>query len=206
MSHLCANARALPRTSTTGRQNRGFSTSWLRDGSIGLTSTYVFENGYLTVGSFRGIPIRFHWTTALGAFFFSGFQFAPAFWVAFVLLVLVHELGHALVVRRLGHLPLGIEVTGFGGLCRWDGSRANDLHRTIIAWGGVLAQAVLLVLTYAYSFIAGPPRSIEEYQIVSAFTRTNIHLILLNLLPFPPLDGAQAWNILGHIGRFARKR
>lgn len=166
----------------------------------------MFESGYLTVGSFRGIPIRFHWSTALGAFFFGGYRFAPAFWLAFVLLVLVHELGHALLARRLGHAPLGIEVTGFGGLCRWDGRRATELHRTLVAWGGVLAQGVLLAFTYAYSALAGPPETNAEYQIVSAFTRTNLHLILLNLLPFPPLDGAQAWQILGYIGRSRPKR
>ncbi len=166
----------------------------------------VFENGYLTVGSIRGTPIRFHWSMALGAFFFGGFQFAPAFWLAFVLLVLVHELGHAFLVQRLGHVPLGIEVTGFGGLCRWDGRRSTELHRTIIAWGGVLAQGLLLIATYVYAAVSGPPTSIAEHQIVSAFTRTNIQLILLNLLPFPPLDGAQAWQILTYLGRLARKR
>lgn len=138
---------------------------------------------------------------ALGAFFFGGYRFAPAFWAAFVLLVLVHELGHAFMARRLGHEPLGVEVTGFGGLCRWDGRRASDFHRSLVAWGGVLAQAVLLLFTYAYSLWSGPPTSMAEYQIVSAFTRTNIYLILLNLLPIPPLDGAQAWQILGQLGR-----
>jgi stage IV sporulation protein FB len=117
------------------------------------------------------------------------------------LLVLVHELGHAFMARKLGHAPLGVEVTGFGGLCRWDGSRASDFHRSLVAWGGVLAQGVLLVFTYAYSYVAGPPQSVVEYQFVSAFTRTNLYLIVLNLLPFPPLDGAQAWQILGQFGR-----
>ncbi len=166
----------------------------------------VFESGYLTVGRFRGIPIRFHWSTALGAFFFGGYRFEPAFWVAFVLLVLVHEMGHAFMARWLGHAPLGVEVTGFGGLCRWDGSRASDFHRSLVAWGGVLAQGLLWVLTYAYSVLRGPPESLAEYQFVSAFTRTNLYLMLINLLPFPPLDGAQAWQILGHLGEFRRKR
>jgi len=156
----------------------------------------VLENGYLNVGQLKGVPIRFHWSTALGALFFGGFAFRPAFWLAFVVLVLVHELGHALLVQRLGHRALSIEVTGFGGLCRWDGGRATELHRTLIAWGGVLAQAVLLVAAYAYLALLGPVTNIHEAQILSAFTRTNLWLIGLNLLPIPPLDGAQAWRIL----------
>jgi Zn-dependent protease len=184
-----------------GRCQRG-----LRRLALGLNSAVVFESGYLTVGRFRGIPIRFHWSTALGAFFFGGYRFAPAFWVAFVLLVLIHELGHAFMARRLGHAPLGVEVTGFGGLCRWDGSRASEIHRSLVAWGGVLAQGVLLVFTYGYSWLAGPPQTVAEYQIVSAFTRTNMYLILINLLPIPPLDGAQAWRLLGYLGQLGRKR
>lgn len=143
---------------------------------------------------------------ALGAFIFGGYRFAPAFWLAFVLLVLIHELGHAFMARGLGHAPLGVEVTGFGGLCRWDGSRASDLHRSLVAWGGVLAQGVLWVITYVYTVVAGPPSSMAEYHIVSAFTRTNVFLILINLLPIPPLDGAQAWQLLSHLGSLRRKR
>ncbi len=82
------------------------------------------EDGYLQLGTVRGVPIRLHWSTALGALFFSRFKFAPAFWLGFVLLVLVHEVGHAWVAQRLGHRALAIEVTGFGGLCKNSSSRA----------------------------------------------------------------------------------
>lgn len=161
----------------------------------------MIENGYLTVGQLRGVPIRFHWSTALGALFFGGFAFRPAFWLAFVILVLVHELGHAWIVQRLGHSALSIEVTGFGGLCRWDGRRSTELHRTLIAWGGVAAQALLLAAAYLYMAATAPVTNIHESQILSAFTRTNLWLIGLNLLPIPPLDGAQAWQILKFIRR-----
>ncbi len=95
------------------------------------------EDGYLQLGSVRGVPIRLHWSTAVGALFFSRFKFAPAFWLGFVLLVLVHEIDHAWVAQRLGHQALAIEVTGFGGLCKWDARRASGLHRSLVAWGGV---------------------------------------------------------------------
>lgn len=162
------------------------------------------EDGYLQLGSIRGVPIRLHWSTALGAAFFSRFQFAPAFWLGFVLLVLVHEVGHAFVAQRLGHQALAIEVTGFGGLCKWDARRASALHRSLVAWGGVFFQALLLIVAYTYSAISGPPSSLYEAQLLSVFTDTNLFLIGLNLLPFPPLDGAQAWDIIHQVRRRRR--
>jgi hypothetical protein len=35
--------------------------------------------------------------------------------------------------------------------------------------------------------------------VVDVFTRTNLWLIALNLLPVPPLDGAEAWPLLRHL-------
>jgi stage IV sporulation protein FB len=162
------------------------------------------EDGYLQLGTVRGVPIRLHWSTALGALFFSRFKFAPAFWLGFVLLVLVHELGHAWVAQRLGHRALAIEVTGFGGLCKWDARRASGLHRSLVAWGGVFFQAILLAVAYVYEALAGPVGSLYEAQLLSVFTDTNIFLIGLNLLPFPPLDGAEAWNIIHQLRRRRR--
>jgi Zn-dependent protease len=128
-------------------------------------------------------------------------RFAPAFWVSFVVLVLVHEIGHAVFVQRLGHRALSVDVTGFGGLCHWDPRGATALHAYVIAWGGVVAQTGLLVVALGYTWIAGPPNSEAEAQIVSAFTRTNLWLIAVNLLPIAPLDGASAWKLFGELRR-----
>lgn len=155
----------------------------------------VFTNGYWHVGHVSGVPVKLHWSTALGALFFSGFRFAPAFWLAFLALVLIHELGHAWFVRRLGHRALSVEVMGFGGLCQWDGSGSTRLDRAVIAWGGVVFQALLLVATFFASWLLGPPRALWQAQILAAFTTTNLWLIGLNLLPIAPLDGAEAWKV-----------
>lgn len=149
------------------------------------------------MGSLRGVPVRFHWTVLLGGLVLSGFTFAPAFWVAFTLLVLIHELGHAALVRRFGHRNLSIDVTGFGGLCRWSG-HATAFERSAIAWGGVLAQGLLLLITALVVLIAGSPTDPHAAEVVHVFTRSNALLIGINLLPFAPLDGGEAWKILRH--------
>jgi len=161
-------------------------------------SAQMFEQGYLTVGRWRGAPIRLHFSLPLGALLFSGFRFEPVFWVAFFGLVLIHEFGHAMVARRLGQTVLSIDVTGFGGICRWAGS-ATDYDRSRIAWGGVAAQAVVLAVAVAVAFALPAEGSLLRAQLLSVFIGTNLWLMALNLLPLAPLDGAQAWRLPGQL-------
>lgn len=151
------------------------------------------ENGYLRLGRVKGVPVRVHWTTPIGALIFGGFS--PVFWFAFFVLVLLHEAGHAVLVRRYGHRVTAIDVTGFGGLCRWQGAATRD-ERAVIAWGGVAAQAVLLVITLGLVLAFGYPTFGPLRTLASAFISTNLFLIALNLLPFRPLDGAEAWPLV----------
>lgn len=162
-----------------------------------LSRASMFDRGYLTLGRVHGIPIRVHWTMPVGALIFGGLRFAPAFWLGFFVLVLAHELGHAWFVRRYRHHVLAVEVTGFGGLCRWSG-RASPYERAVIAWGGVVAQGLLLIVAAALLAAFGPARSVWTAELAHVFTRTNLWLIALNLLPLPPLDGAEAWPLARH--------
>lgn len=151
------------------------------------------RDGYLVVGHVRGVPIRVHWSMPLGALVLGGMS--PAFWLAFFVIVLLHEGGHALLVRHYRHRVVSVDVTGLGGLCRWQG-RATARERAVIAWGGVAAQAALLLVTGALVLVFGYPASGPLHTLASAFIRTNAFIILLNLVPIPPLDGAEAWTLV----------
>lgn len=164
----------------------------------------MLERGYWSAFRVRGAPIRLHWTIPLGALVFSGFRFVPAFWAAFFLLILIHELGHATLVRAFGHRVMSIDILGFGGFCRWSGV-ATKSERGAIAWGGVLAQAVALVITFAVLMIHGRPTTIYGSQVAEVFITTNLWLIALNLIPVPPLDGAEAWSFVRDLFRDGRK-
>jgi len=165
----------------------------------------MFETGYWTVARLRGAPIRLHWTVPVEAVLFSGLRFAPAFWLAFFGLILLHELGHAAVVRYFRHRVHAIDVTGFGGLCHWSGT-ATPIERAAIAWGGVLAQVVVLGATLGLLAVFGPPPNLWTAEVADVFVRTNIWLIALNLLPVPPLDGAEAWPLFRHLRERFRSR
>jgi Zn-dependent protease len=164
----------------------------------------MFDRGYITLFKWRGAPVRFHWTIPLGAFVFGRFAFVPAFWAAFVFLVFIHEMGHALFVRRCRLPLLGVDVHGLGGQCRHGGDPSPG-QRSFIAWGGVLAQLILLLVTQLWVWSIDPLKNPHALQIVSAFTFTNLWLMAINLMPIPPLDGAEAWKGLG-LWRAARRR
>ena len=66
----------------------------------------------------------------------------------------------------------------------------------MIAWGGVAAQAALLLITLGVVLAFGYPSFGPLRTLASAFIYTNAFLIALNLVPIPPLDGAEAWPLV----------
>ena len=155
----------------------------------------MFHSGYYTIAHFRGAPIRLHWSIPFGALVFGRFQIIPGFWLGFFFLVLIHELGHAMVVRACGLRVNGIDIHGLGGQCRYDG-HPSQLRIALIAWGGVWAQLVLFTaVSLVLLFVQ--PKSAFAAQLIYAFTDANLYLAALNLLPIRPLDGADAWPLFG---------
>jgi Zn-dependent protease len=156
----------------------------------------VVKSGYLWLGRFRGAPVRLHWTVPLGAVVFTGFRFAPGGWLGFVLLILLHEIGHAIAVAYARQRVVSVDVLGIGGLCRYAG-HPTPRQSVLIAWGGVLAQAALLVGTVVlFVGFLGRPTHAFTRDLADVLVSTNMWLIAINLLPIPPLDGAEAWGVL----------
>ena len=164
----------------------------------------LFERGGLKLGRIAGVPVRVNWTALVGAFVFTGFHFDPVTWLTFAGLVLAHELGHALVVKAAGATPTLIELTGYGGLCHWRGD-VSPIGRAAIAWGGVWAQLLVLAAAEAWLYFNGLPRDFTAFRVLSALTLTNAWMIAINLLPIPPLDGAEAWRLPILLGRSLRR-
>jgi len=168
----------------------------LREPASWLAFGIMFDRGYWRIGSLWHAPVRLHWTIPVGCLMFSSFNFVPATWVIFALLVLAHEVGHAIWVRRFNHRVVSIDVTGLGGMCRWAG-HASGFESAVIAWGGILVQLAILLLTMVGVALVGSPTNPIAAQIVYALTSSNIWLIVINLMPMPPLDGAKAWTLFG---------
>lgn len=163
------------------------------------------QDGYFTLGHWRGIPIRMHWVTPIGAFIFTRFEFVPVIWLGFALIVLVHEFGHALMVRWCDATVLSIDMDALGGSCSWEGA-VSPIQRAFIAWGGVLAQLVLFVAVRIVDATAGWPATLGGFQLLGMLTSTNLRIAAFNLIPFPPLDGWQAWQLVPLLYRDLRHR
>lgn len=151
------------------------------------------------------MPVRIHWSALLGAVFFSGFRFAPGAWLGFVLVILAHELGHALVVRATRQQLLGVDVHALGGECRWSGY-ASPLERALIAWGGVWAQLALFLVALPLSWLVGASLGAFGLDLFYALTWSSLFLAAINLLPVRPLDGAEAWKLPGLLAAHFRAR
>lgn len=163
-----------------------------------------WSNGYLTLGRLAGVPVRVHWTLPLGAIFFSRFTWSPGFWLGFFLLILAHELGHAALVKLCKAHVVEVTVHGIGGECRYHGG-VSETQGSIIAWGGVLAQATLLVAALIVRATVGYPSAFVA-QLLSVWIDSNLTLMAINLLPIAPLDGATAWKLPGLLRRRWQQR
>lgn len=170
--------------------------------------------------SLLGIPVRVHpffWVVAL----LLGFGGRPQLihllvWVVAVFLaILVHELGHAMVMRAYGFLP-SITLYGLGGLASYGPGRAHGSRGTG-TWGQILISAagpgagfLLAAVIAALLVVLGPGVQILligkflPYVFVAdtvgseVFTRFIQYVLFvcvfwgfINLLPVYPLDGGQ---------------
>ncbi len=158
-----------------------------------------------TLGRYRGAPVRLHASLILGALFFSRGQFEPGAWLGFALMILVHELGHALLVTRYRLKVVAIDLHAFGGECSYRGN-VTPLQRSVIAWGGVLGQALLLVAALTIVALGGAPSDRFLRELLGVFIAPNALTMAFNLLPIAPLDGARAWSLFGRLWSRRRER
>lgn len=165
------------------------------------------HQGYFLIGRpLLGIPLRVHWSAAFLVLVLGGPAHPhPIRWLGVVFLILVHEYGHALVARRVGAYPLGIEIHGMGGLCRCAGY-TTPIGRACIASGGVWAQGIVLVAAIAIGAIVEPPEGTPLGELLVVLVVSNVVMAVFNLIPIPPLDGAEAWKLPWLLGQQAWRR
>ncbi len=117
--------------------------------------------------------------------------------VLFYVSLLSHEMGHALVARRLGVNVDGITLWIFGGVARLRGDASTAGTEAKIAIAGPLVSLALAIVlgaaTFALDATAGPPLVEGGCAWLAG---SNAMLLLFNLIPAFPLDGGRllrAW-------------
>lgn len=107
--------------------------------------------------------------------------------------VLVHELGHAIVIERFGW-PCRITLWHIGGFAAYHPTSTDaSWKRIVIALAGPFAGFFLAALTLAFAIFGSssgwwPESGIADY-IINSLLWVNIAWGIMNLLPVLPLDG-----------------
>jgi Zn-dependent protease len=169
-------------------------------------------------GSVAGIPVRIHWSfgllligIALPALIdpLAGpleAAYGLALMAALLGCVVLHELGHGLVARRLGVGVRDITLLPFGGMARLEmpPGRTTPAGEVSIALAGPAVNGALALALLALDWVvsgaatAGPAALLREWGrlspagFVTALWLGNGLLAMLNLLPVAPLDGWRA--------------
>lgn len=102
--------------------------------------------------------------------------------------VLIHELGHAVAVRRQG-FEATIELHGFGGLTSWSGaSLLAPRERALISAAGPAVGIAVGAAALAMAKLVPPGQPLLG-ELLQYAVWVNLGWGLLNLLPVLPLDG-----------------
>lgn len=164
------------------------------------------------LGTWWRIRVSMHWTVLLAFvwlyMFFRDVLATLIASVALFALFVAHEFGHVAVLRRRKIEVYAIELNGLHGQTSHEWvSGTNDI---LVAWGGVGAQLIILLLATGASWALGSVSNSVVMTIagpiLSVFTWINIFLILVALLPIGPFDGQSAWAVVVRVKAAMRKR
>jgi Zn-dependent protease len=158
-----------------------------------------------------GIPVQVSLLFFLIVFLLRPRDEGPAIvlvWVALAFVgVLAHELGHALVARKLGETPR-IALHGMGGVTFWRPRRVMSAgQRVAIAAAGPGVGVTAGALAWLAGALTGlHDRPGPAATALELFVWVNLGWGLFNLLPMQPLDGgaivaAALEGLLGPAGR-----
>ena len=122
--------------------------------------------------------------------------YGAKFGVGFVLLILVHEMGHYIDIRRRG-LPAEMPVflPGLGAYVQWQAMGVTRATRAAVSLAGPLAGLIGAAACAAIWYKTGN-------GVWAALASAAAWLNILNLIPVWILDGGQAANALSKTERY----
>lgn len=109
-------------------------------------------------------------------------------------IILVHEIGHMVVAQSKRCHVSSIELYPLWGLTNFS-EPYSRLDHCFIAWGGVIAQAMVAAPLIAWVEFFGYTRSEPVNEIFNVLGYYSVVIAVFNLLPVAPLDGKIAWGL-----------
>ena len=164
--------------------------------------------GFLQLVRIHGVSVRVHWSLPLFALSVALVMedrgAALAVVLAYMGLVVVHELGHWVAARSLGLRVHVLELVWLGGQVRIDPpQRPRDVF--IVYGAGIAAQLVVLMAAGAWLALSGNERSLAHEVVLGVLVLVNAIVIGVNLIPIKSTssglqtDGTVLWKLWRHV-------
>jgi Zn-dependent protease len=187
---LSSAPRQAPLPATAPERGRAASAVG-RFGSLGVFALLVFGKlKWLLAGlKFMKFTTLISMVASVGAYsLFFGWRFA----LGFVLLIFVHELGHALALRQQG-IPAGapVFIPFMGAVIAMKGRPRDAWVEAVVGIGGPLLGTLGAIVALGVAAVTGS-------SLWYALASTGFLLNLFNMIPISPLDGGR---IVGAINR-----
>jgi len=148
----------------------------------------------------RGVEVYVHWSVlVIVAIMLVGVIRRPLLTIvgglAYLSILLIHECGHMIAAQCRKYKVWSIELYPIVGLCHFE-EPWSRLDRCAIAWGGVVAQAVIGIPLVAWVVVFGYTRFEPINAVLALLGFYSLGVAAFNLIPAAPLDGATAWGLI----------
>lgn len=108
--------------------------------------------------------------------------------IAVFISVLIHEIAHAYVAKRIGYETKSIVLDFLFGSANIDGDFSkNHKHSIQISIAGPISNLLLALISIPISILTVGPL----YDIILYFASINIIFFVINMIPIFPLDGGR---------------
>lgn len=171
-----------------------------------------------------GVPVRFHWSfsvLACALVFYSIYHDLGSvdvislitFVFALILSLILHEIGHAYVAKRVGSALIDMIISPIGGVVRLSSLPIRVLSEVSIMIAGPIVNLLISISLslcmyfyldgLAFLSVTGGVRAITTVSgFFGLLIWANGLLFVLNMLPIYPLDGGRALKAMlaGKVG------
>lgn len=168
----------------------GWEQKLKRWGPIGAVAAFILTKAKLVIPALKFLKLGTLLTMFLSIGVYAMF-FGWPYAVGFVLLIFVHEMGHALAMRQQG-IPAGapVFIPFFGAVIAMKGMPRNSWVEAVVGIGGPALGTVGAAVVLAAAYALGN-------DLLFALASVGFLINLFNMLPVSPLDGGRIAGIFG---------